>query len=236
MIPGHSANLWAFARGDTAGPDFERWLFRQDGLEAALGSDLHWDLVSADYADREIVWDLRKAVRHYLEPLKACECPAIPNRAAIPMGGDYYFVTVWATLDDVLEYGPGKWWLYFSRCRACDTVWLIAQDGRFYDEFFFIRSDAEALAQARSGQWPEPFQTYESVLAIGRELSTPPTFLDPSTSLKSIVDDLLIERPDIAAADIAHLLGLSRAQADRLVDSAESDRRAGWWWRWVLPG
>lgn len=209
--------LWAFSRGDVTPIEFEPWLYKQTGLESALGDDLNWELLAADYRDSNAVLQLRKDVAASLAPLRQCECPVIPNLAAIPMGADSYDQTVFKSLKERLAFGSTKWWLYFSECQICRTVWLIAQDDRVYDDFFFVRSNAEQLSDAFSGHWPEQFQTYEEVLATGRRLSTPPKFFDPMCgSLQWTVEDLLAERPGITAKEIGFLLGLSDAHASAL--------------------
>ncbi len=223
MTDDELSRLWAFSRGDTPGADFERWFLAQEGLEGPLGEELHWELLAGDYADRDRVWSLRKSLGHVLDPLRQCECPTIRDVAAVPMGGDFYFEKVFETLDRILEYGPEKWWLHVSKCRQCATVWLIARDERIYDEFYLVRLGESALADAQSGKWPDHFQTYEAVLAIGRELTNPPRFLDPmARSLQWAVEDLLKERPAISAQEIAHLLGLSDANASALMRNVQA--------------
>lgn len=218
MTDDQVSTLWAFARGDLPGQDLENWLFAQSGLEEVLGEELHWSLVSGNYSDRDEVWKLRHALARALNSTKQCECPAIRNVAAIPMGGDFYFEKVFEPLSQLIEYGSEKWWLYISKCRRCTTIWLIAQDDRIYDEFFLVRVDEATLDDAREGRWPQQFMTYEDVLATGRKLSNPPRFLDPMAgSLQWTVEDLLKERSSISAEEIANLLGVSIRHASTLM-------------------
>jgi len=210
--------LWAFARGDAPGAEFERWFLDQEGLEAALGDELHWELQSGDYRDKDTVWLMRKALREALAAQASCECLATRDVTAVAMGSDEAR-TVFETLDRVVTYGPEKWWLYLSKCRTCGTIWLIAQDERIYDEFYLARTDEAALTDALSGKWPDRFRTYESVLAIGRELNHPPQFLDPmSNALLATIEDLFEERPGISVREIGHLLGLTDEHAAALVN------------------
>jgi hypothetical protein len=232
MIETRLSQLWAFARGDTAGPAFEKWFLAQTGLEDTLGEGLHWRLASASYSDRDEVWNLRKGVAAALEPFKHCECASIRDISAIPMGGDFYFERVFQTLDRVVEYGSGKWWLYISKCTACGTVWLVAQDDRIYDDFFLRRISDEDLAAAQSGMWLDQFQTYEDVLTVGCKFSSPPRFLDAmAASLVWTVEDLLNERPPISAEEIGNLLGLSEAHAATLIDKVQRDGARARLWR-----
>jgi hypothetical protein len=223
MTDDELSQLWAFSRGDLPGPEFEEWFLAQNGLEESLGEELHWALQSGNYSDRDEVWKMRKSLALALSSLKQCECPAIRDAAAIPMGGDFYFEKVFDTLDQLVEFGPEKWWLYISKCRCCATVWLIAQDDRIYDEFYFLRIDDAALADARRGRWPPQFQTYKDLLGTGRKLSNPPRFLDPMAgSLQWAVEDLLKERPAISTKEIGNLLGLSERHASALIGKVQS--------------
>ncbi|KRA81639.1 hypothetical protein [Altererythrobacter sp. Root672] len=223
MTDDQLSQLWAFSRGDLPARKFEEWLLAQNGLEEPIGEELHWALESGDYSNRDEVWKLRKSLALALGSQKECECPAIRDAAAIPMGGDFYFEKVFDTLDQLVEFGPEKWWLYISKCRCCATVWLIAQDDRIYDEFYFQRIDEAALADARLGHWPPQLQTYEDLLSTGRKLSNPPRFFDPMAgSLQWAVEDLLKERPTISTDEIGNLLGLSKEHAMALVGKVQS--------------
>ncbi|HUE78627.1 MAG TPA: ATP-binding protein [Sphingomicrobium sp.] len=88
MTEDQLSKLWAFASGDTAALDFEKWFLAQDDLEGQLREGLHWSLASASYTDRDEVWKLRKSLAQNLEPHNQCECASIRDLAAIPMGGD----------------------------------------------------------------------------------------------------------------------------------------------------
>jgi hypothetical protein len=221
--------LWAFSRGDLAGSEFEKWFFTQTGLENALGEDLHWNLLSENYSDQDAVWRLRNAVAQALSSIKQCECPALSDLVAIPMGSDFYFEKVFETLERAIDHPTEKWWLYISKCSRCATVWLIAQEERIYDEFFLVRSNQKILNEARAGRWPQKFLTYKDVLATGRKLSNPCQFIDPMAgSLQWTVEDLLKERPSISSSEIASLIGVSPAHASALIRKVQSP----WpkWW------
>lgn len=208
--------LWAFVRGDAEQGEFEAWLYQDAGLENLLGTDLHWQLVSCDFKDRDATWQVRQALRGCLSKNSTCECPALRDRCAVPMGGGaledgrFYHEKVFSTLDQVISFGPEKWWLYISKCSQCETVWLVAQDERIYDEFFMVRIGEAELADSLAGAWPDDFQSYEQVMAAGVKLSHPPRFLDPlAGSLQWTVEDLRRERPDITVDEMAGLLGLT---------------------------
>jgi len=212
-------HMTAFARGQLSGPDFEQWLLKQDGLQNALGDELHWSLLSAPYGDRDEVWRLRQLLGTALERLKTCECATVDDIAAISTWGDFDYAKFFGTFDKIIVYGVKKWWLYISKCRCCGSVWLVSSDSRIYDQFFIKRIDEATLSEARAGKWPKDFLTYEDVLSTGRKLCTPPRFCDPMAhGLQFTVEDLLAERPAITSLKIAHLLGLSEQHAAQLVE------------------
>jgi len=216
VIEKELSNFWAFLRGETRPVEFERWFLTQKDLEEALGEELHWDLTSANYADREEVRRLRERLDLALKPLRSCECPKVRNLSAIGMGSDFHR-RFFGTLEEVLPDSPERWWRSISACNQCGTNWLIAADTRIYDDFFLRRLEQTDVERAKLGDWPDQFATYESVLALGREISTPGRFPDPmASSLVWTVGDLLAERPDIKTGEIAVLLNLSEAHVDGL--------------------
>jgi hypothetical protein len=219
MTEDQFANLWAFARGDTAGHEFEQWFLAQEDLEGPLGEGLHWSLASAAYADRDEVWKLRQSVAQKLEPHKQCECASIRDLAAIPMGCDGLDERVFATVENVRDHGGDLWWLHLSKCRVCGQNWMVAQEERIFDDYFLRRlSVSEAREISDEGRWPAEFLTYERILMIGRTLSQPCIFADAlSPSVVWTVEDLRSERPDITADEIAYLLGVTPENIRRLL-------------------
>lgn len=166
---------------------------------------------------------LRRDLENTLKSYLICECPIIQNFAAIPMGGDFYSETVMSNFEPLADYGSEKWWLYVSKCKQCNTVWMIAQDDRIYDQFFFNRITDQELSDCLSGDWPSKFLTYGRVLACGRKLGNPPRFIDEfAYSLQWTVEDLLKERAAISTEEIAWLLGLSIQHAKSLVHNVKT--------------
>jgi hypothetical protein len=219
MTEDQMSKLWAFARGDTAGLDFENWFLAQDDLEGPLGVGLHWSLASASYTDRDEVWKLRKSLAQKLELHTQCECASIRDLAAIPMGGDGLDGRVFATVENVRDHGGDLWWLRLSKCSVCGQNWMVAQEERIFDEYFLRRLDDEEARQiSAEGRWPAEFLTYERVLKIGRSLSQPCIFADAlSPALVWTVEDLRKERPNITLHEIAHLLGVTPKNVARLL-------------------
>lgn len=139
--------------------------------------------------------------------------------AAVPMGGDGLDERIFATLERVKGHGGELWWLYLSKCEACGQYWMVAQEERIFDEYFFRRLNrTEALLISSEGRWPPEFATYERVLKLGRSLSTPCVFLETlAPSLVWTAEDLRKERPDITVEEIARLIGVTPKHVERLL-------------------
>lgn len=214
------SKLWAFARGDIAEITFEKWFLAQDDLEAPLGENLHWSLVSADYRDRDVVWKLRRSLAQYLGAHEKCKCASIRDLAAIPMGGDGLDERVFATMEKVRDHGGDPWWLYLSKCSECGQHWMIAQEERIFDEYFLRRVSNEAAEGILAHTWPDEFITYERVLNIGHTFATPCIFFDTMAgSLIWSAEDLRKARPEITVDEIARLLGVTPENAKRLLQA-----------------
>ena len=212
-------HLWEFARGDLGVEPFERWLYSHPELEELFGNELYMTVVSADYRDRNAAADVREALRDFLRPFQSCECRLLPNLAAVAMGWDGLDKRVFATIDYLKWHGKHLWWLALAHCSACGQDWMIAQEERIYDTHYLIRvTSSEARQILAEDRWPDDFITYESVLRTGRSLDDPFRYLDPlSPSLVCTAEDLRSARPEISAAEIGDLLGISQVHAERLL-------------------
>ncbi len=149
------------------------------------------------------------------------------------MGGDGLDERVFATVENVVDHGGDAWWLHLSQCQACGQHWMIAQEERIFDEHFLRRVNVnEANCISTNGEWPAEFLSYERVLQTGHAMGIRPcVFLEPlSPSLTWTAEDLRKERPDISAEEVALLLGVTAAQAKRLLAS-KPVRRGSWWQR-----
>lgn len=136
------------------------------------------------------------------------------------MGGDGADERVFATLEKVCDHGGDQWWLYLSRCNACEQNWMVAQDDRIHDDYYMRRLSPGEAAEIMAGRWPDEFITYERVLRTGRTLSSPWTYLDPlDSSLAWTVRDLRRARPEITATEIAYLFGVEPKVAIKLFES-----------------
>ena len=216
-------HLWKFARGDGPHKDFEDWLYSQDGLDGFLGEGLYLELISCNFSDKEEVWKLRQSVAEAIDNYRQCECPKIRDLDFIPMGFDGDDKRFFENLTEILAYGKKKWWLYISKCSRCETLWMVGQDDRHYDDYFLNRISDHQLNSAKRGEWPELFFTYERMLAIGRDLTTSPIYVDPaSPSLIWTAKDLLKERPAITEDEIAYVLGVSVEHASWLIKEAKN--------------
>ena len=167
------------------------------------------------------------------EASNPCCCASLPDLAAVPMGGDGLDERVFATVENVADYGGDAWWLHLSQCRACDQYWMIAQEERIFDEHFLRRLTVdEANRISANGEWPAEFLSYERVLKTGHALRIRPcVFLERlSPSLAWTVEDLRKGRSDISVEEIGLLLGVTETQAKRLL-AASSPGQGSWWQR-----
>ena len=153
--------------------------------------------------------------------MEDCCCRSLPNLAVIPMGGEGQDERVFATLNNIRNHSADLWWLYLSKCSACEQDWLVAQDERIYDNYYLKRLDpAEAQDIVAGVRWPDDFISYERVLRLGRTLGQPWTFLDSrSPALIDTAADLRKERPDITVDEIAYLLAIKPKAVGRLLPS-----------------
>lgn len=162
-----------------------------------------------------------------------CCCASLPDLAAVPMGGDGLDERVFATVENVVDQGGKAWWLYLSLCRACGQHWMIAQEERIFDEYFFRRLTVEeAKLISIDAEWPVEFLSYERVLRTGHALGIRPcVFLERlSPSLVWAAEDLQKERSDISVDEVAVLLGVNATQAKQLLAAASSNE-SSWWQR-----
>lgn len=165
------------------------------------------------------------------EVSSSCYCASLPDLAAVPMGGDGFDTRVFATIENVVDHGGDAWWLHLSQCQACNQHWMIAQEERIFDEHFLRRLNIdEANRITTNGEWPTEFLTYERVLKTGHAMRIfPCVFLDRlSPSLVWTAEDLRRERPDISVEEIGLLLGITAAQAKRLLASDLAGHGSSW--------
>ncbi len=154
-------------------------------------------------------------------PSTTCECAALPDMAAVPMGGDGLDERVFATLEQIVEHGGRQWWLYASKCSQCGQAWMVAQDERIHDNFYLKRIDGDTLSGIiTAARWPDDFVTYEQVLRLGQQPGQMCVFADPEDpALAATVIDLRQARPDIGADEISELLNIPFEAAMRLLQA-----------------
>lgn len=224
MTEDQLSHLQAFERGETEPKQFEAWFFKQENLEKCLGEELHWQLLSADYGNSEVVGRLRKSLYVVMKQHRECECAIIRDKVSILMEGDGFDKRVFTTLEEVRDHGRDQWWLYATKCMVCSQAWLIASDQRIHDNYYLTRITLEVLEGILSGgSWPSDFQTYEEVLRLGRDSGKFARFFDPqSPALVWATEELLRERPQIKISEIAYLLAVSEDSASQLVKTAKA--------------
>ena len=151
-----------------------------------------------------------------------CTCSGLANPAVVDMVDT---VTTIDRFETVRERGEPYWWLHASRCRSCDTHWLVAQEERQNDVYILRRLTMSELNGILSqAQWPPDFDHYETLLRLGRAAGHTVRWLDPlgDSSLEYTVADLARDRPGISVAELADLLDLDRDIAAVIADKARS--------------
>jgi hypothetical protein len=144
-----------------------------------------------------------------------CKCDTLATLAVVDMG---HHEEIFQTLERVRDRGAPYWWLYACECRACKTLWVVAQEERQNDIFIMrkLESPADALL-LRDNVWPPDFERYEALLEIGRDYGRAVRFLEPeNSSLLWTIADLARERPGIAVSRLAFLLNLATETAAKL--------------------
>lgn len=237
MTEGERAvRLWEFVRGDLAPAAFEPWLYAEAALEADLGPALHLAALSTDFRSEESVGSLRQALAEHLRRRHPgpCLCRRLRDLDVVDMGTFYAPPPAFEqdrawTHQDVLgpwqrvaERGPPWWWLWAARCAACGQAWLVGSEERQNDLFCVKRLGADALELLlRGGPWPGDLDAYETLLRVGAEAGRRVAFVDPDgSSLRATMADLARARPGITVAELAALLALDAATAERLARAA----------------
>ena len=150
-----------------------------------------------------------------------CECATLGAFHVVGMGdSDGRDTRIFATLENVIDYGEDKWWLYVSRCSACGQEWMVAQEERIHD-FYCLRqlSHDEMQKILAQSQWPPDFLSFEEVIKLGPDNSHVAAFFNPN-DLTDTIKELMEARAEITATEVAYLFCLSEHQAKRLMDRA----------------
>lgn len=217
--------LWKFVRGDVGADDFEKWLYNETALETAFEDEEYLTLIGCNFRSKEDTFALKASIRSALQVGENCHCSAVRDLDNIEMGGDGFFEKFFATLTELARPPTDQWWLYISRCNACSTNWLVAQEERIHDVFYVERISDHAVQQAKAGTWPDRFQTYADVLHTGGKLGVREAkFISPmSGALQVTVEELLRTSPKITAEEIGLKLGIEPHHAQVLIDKIKKD-------------
>ncbi len=196
--------LWKFVRGDVNANEFEKWLYNETALETAFEDESYLILIGCDFRSKEDTYKIKASIRSVLEVGENCRCLAVRDLDNIEMGGDWFFEKFFATLTKLASPPTKQWWLYISRCNACCTNWLVAQEERIHDQFYVERISDRVVQKAKAGIWPDRFRTYADVLDMGVKLGVSEArFVDPmSGSLQVTVEELLQTVLTISAREV----------------------------------
>lgn len=152
---------------------------------------------------------------------ESCCCATLGEFAVVGMGGiERRDERIFASLKRIADHGGDQWWLYLSRCSACQTNWMVAQEERIHDNFYLRRLSPDvAKAIVEQGHWPQEFLRFEDVIRLGPDNSSTAHFFNPD-DLTDTIKELMEARPEIAAPEVAYLFHLSDREAKRLMDRA----------------
>jgi hypothetical protein len=144
----------------------------------------------------------------------------LPDTAVIDMGdpGD-----AMRSFVEVVLRGDPYWWLGMSRCTACQTAWLVAQEERQNDVYILRRlTRAESNSVVNANRWPNYLDLYATLLRLGRAAGHSAQFVDPvgDSSLAWTMADIARAEPDIALSELAKLLNLDYETAEIIAEQA----------------
>lgn len=212
--------FWRFIRGDLPVSEFEAWLYAQQDLEGLLGASDYLKVISTDFGDSEACVRVREFLEEFTRRTwpSTCECQSVSDLAVIDMGNTN------GVLDHFVEVrrrGDPYWWLHLSKCSLCQTPWLVAQEERQNDVFVLRRLSAnESEAIVLDHRWPPHFDSYATLLRLGRDAGYHFTFVDPpgSSSLVWTMRDLARESPEMPLAEMAALLNIDIELAEAVAE------------------
>ena len=95
--------------------------------------------------------------------------------------------------------------------------------------FIFLKrlSAGEGTRIVQTGQWPDDFDRFETLLRLGRERGHAVRFVEPlNSSLWVTAADLARARPGIGVSELAELLNLDRALAEAVARKAAAEEGA----------
>jgi hypothetical protein len=219
--------IWRFVRGDLDAAVFERWAYEHsDDLEGMFGKQDALHVLAADYRSTEAIAGVKNTLRQHAARASSlrCRCVTLADTAVVDMGSDSS--EVMASIEEKRSRGEPLWWLWCGECAHCREWWLVAQEERQNDVFCLRRlDDAEVRGLLEKGAWPHYFDTYESLLQLGRGTGRTVRFVDPESaaSLRSTVTDLAKARPGIRVSELASLLNLDTRVARTLAQRAIRD-------------
>ena len=141
--------------------------------------------------------------------LKDCKCEQRNDLCVIDMGAEND--DIHTTTERIKDRGEPYWWLHLSKCKICNTYWLIAQEERLNDIYCLYRLNPGQVNDIiENNIWPDVFDRYENLLKIGYENNKRWSFFDPvnDSPLAIMIEELAIERPFIKISELSKLLNL----------------------------
>ena len=153
-----------------------------------------------------------------------CHCPHVEDAAVIDMTAPY---PLFRTLRDIKRRGNPWWWLGLSVCQECRQGWLVASEEAQNDVYCLLRLTKEQVTGiVEQEQWPTDFDRYEVLLEMGRAAGHAVRFGKGNDSpLIDTVKLLAEQRPGISVRELARLLNLTVAEAERIAQKVVNTAR-----------
>lgn len=204
-----------FVRGETSIADFEAWLYHDETLERAVGSEFHLDIISCNFRNKHEVFFIKKRLRELAIQRQQCWCEHLCDMDALGFAGEEIQTAFWDTVTRFVVPQDPQWWRYVSKCSACQTCWLVAQEEVFNDICYLERISDDAANRAQNGHWPARFETYPDVLSHGSVLGIADPLEGP---IQVKAAEMLEKNPNVSAETMGNILGLRTTHAEILIE------------------
>jgi len=179
-------------------------------MRKSLGRDLYDQLISANYRNWGSIFEQHTRLEEWAFHLSLRSCPCL-------MLGDPTQVSIsnfdlFAKMEKVASRGEPYWWLELYRCPACGTWWLVGQEFILSENYVMQSLSAEEVeAFVTEQQWPQHFDSYETMVRIESEIFVNlghnvdlPT--GPAPDLKWLLRQIAEIRPGYQISKLAQLL------------------------------
>jgi hypothetical protein len=80
--------LWQYIHGDVTTEAFENFIYNEPGLEELLGEELYLEVISANYNNKESLYEINKSIETFVNTYQIyfCQCHRLRDKETIGMG------------------------------------------------------------------------------------------------------------------------------------------------------